>query len=156
MSNPGPGEGRDFVLNLHFMIKASELRIGNFIQCQKVPNGPFEAVKITGVHWDGADWIEWIADDGYRVGMHKPLGYTGIPLTPDILEKCGSIIPYKDNRIQIGELSFFVQSDDVGAWYLNLSESAYQEAITFYKIRHLHQLQNLFFALTGDELEVKL
>ena len=66
------------------------------------------------------------------------IGYLPIPLTPEILEKvrfAGTIFP--------AQLSI----SDSGKYYWgNINV----------ELKYLHQLQNLYFALTGEELEIKL
>ena len=68
-----------------------------------------------------------------------------LPLTPSLLEKCG----------------FAYQGDITGKYKrdnLTISVSPDMEAFALsgVKIHFLHQLQNLFYALTGNELEVTL
>jgi hypothetical protein len=65
-----------------------------------------------------------------------------IPLTPEILEKC-DWNDYKKFCIN----SYF-KIDEVGHLY-------YCGDFTGINIEHLHQLQNLYFALTGKELTFK-
>lgn len=85
-----------------------------------------------------------------------------IPLTPELLEKCG-----------FEKFPYDADDEDVEYWILKLPESG---QISYYKpgeffvsdthspdfygakvnITHLHQLQNLYFALTGEELQINL
>jgi hypothetical protein len=77
-----------------------------------------------------------------------------IPLTPEVLEKCGF---EKDISSQFGgylinicewEKIRIVHSKIIG-WHYPLN--GYQKPI----VNYLHQLQNLYFALTGEELIYK-
>lgn len=117
------------------MIKANELRIGNWVKFITVP------VQFTGMACYGEGM--W----NMRNKKLMPLfNYNGheyyqadwdslhpIPLTPEILEKCGLKEP-----------------SGTFAWKF----SPAGEVINV-KCKYLHQLQNLYFALTGEELEYK-
>jgi hypothetical protein len=109
------------------MINANELRIGNW-------------VKI-GHHQTTVFHI--IGDEDF---------FEPIPLTPEILEKCGfKEMPSKGFnkvvrvRLKTIELSVFLN----GNIYL---ERQGEDILLPLKYTHLHQLQNLYFALTGEEL----
>ena len=78
-----------------------------------------------------------------------------IPLTPEILEKAGFVtseeLSYKTvynlkgveiSLIKDKRILFDVDNGDF--------------VFGFTKIKYIHQLQNLYFALTGEELEVNL
>lgn len=105
------------------MIKASELRLGNWVSCEGKP---------------------------YQVNMNilqsftvSPVWMDPIPLTPEILEKCdfdewGFQIVRKDGYISIQANQYIMDEEN--------------EIAT---CEYLHQLQNLYFALTGEELEIK-
>ena len=109
------------------MIKANELRIGNWVF--NIYNNP---VKVTVID-DTVDWC-------------KP-----IPLTPEILEKCG--FDNDDN-------DFLKTIDDRSSLHINLEKKrtlieSYDGIVKLKNINYLHQLQNLVFALTGEELNFK-
>lgn len=67
---------------------------------------------------------------------------TPIQLTPEILEKCGFKNDFKVGR----------HADD---FVNDVYSVMYKHAIVT-KVKHLHQLQNLYYALTGEELTVEL
>jgi hypothetical protein len=116
------------------MIKANELRIGNWLYDQ----GYYQITKI-----DGDEDTE------------------PIPLTPEILDKCGFAkydkrnyplyAPiteryYRQNGVLIAEGfsgSYSLRDDIKGGSIYNC----------FFK--YLHELQNLHFAITGKELEIR-
>lgn len=107
------------------MIQETELRIGN--------------------------WVIWNEDETFmQIGPTSFLlpdeRFNPIPLTPEILEQCGiqnNKIPLRNgNWLVIPELKWVdIQKDE------NLTLRV--------RCEFLHQLQNLYFALTGTELEVK-
>lgn len=77
---------------------------------------------------------------------------TPIPLTEEILLKCGFSFPLgtdNGNYCQLGDLGFNLYNGKV----LRFN---YRFGNTKAEIKHLHQLQNLYFALTGTELNVDL
>lgn len=116
------------------MIKANELRIGNSVSSLGGPR------RID--YLDIRDFAE--------NRLIKP--FEPIPLTPDILEKCGAV---KEE----GEWQFKVA---IGALWISFRFNAshcYSGLGGIYlgdQIQYVHQLQNLKFALTGTELEVKI
>lgn len=123
-------------------MKANELRIGN--------------------------WYNWYADGKnyqYQVKAEDFVNeiienFDPIPLTEEILLKCGffkcedfdegGLIDYRyELHLFNGSISFTSNWNTEDCIYVNLNQCG---ADVFY----LHQLQNLYFALTGEELNVKL
>lgn len=125
------------------MINPNEVRPGNWV------------IKITGV--DARNQLFYafkaVAPDEYFytfVAVCYP-----IPLTPDVIGKCGF-------------------KHDFGDWYINQPEEGVEDGMPFLRFKHsdqswylwdtrlpaqplfLHQLQNLFYTLTHQELEVQL
>ncbi len=114
------------------MIQANELRIGNWVFDEDMPNGG----------GNGNMEIDTLVLSD--IGM---FGLRGIILTPQIMELCGFV--YKDcYRL---ENFWFTQYDytQIRFWI----NGNYGGII---HCEFLHQLQNLYFALTGKEIEVKL
>lgn len=120
-------------------IKASELRLGNWLGSRWVSTPErvdyFQVNSIRG----GEDW-----------SMIEP-----IPLTPEILEKAGF---GRDNDCTWAER--YILNKEVEANTIEKEGDGYAfyaSEWTFGKpFQHLHQLQNLFFALCGKELEIDL
>lgn len=128
-------------------MKASELRIGNLVKS-----------ALTGETLE-VDWlvIKHISN-GNMQSVYKPHEkvYLPIPLTAEILEKAG-FEKATDNRYG-GWLSLADKHGQrlrIREWehgFFHTPSSA-SEPIYLY---HLHQLQNLYFALTGEELNIEL
>lgn len=81
--------------------------------------------------------------------------YSGIPLTPEILEKSG--FELQPQRISIwikGRVKIWLGHNGAVAYlrHEDKDESYYIPN----PVQNLHQLQNLVFVLTGTELEIKL
>lgn len=117
------------------MIKARELRIGNAVN---VPHGMVFIDKFidNGVHFtDGC---------GGNFASLDP-----IPLTPEILERCGFFETSTDGEFIYNERGIIkININTIGLVSFNVGE------IIFSTVHYLHQLQNLYFALTGKELEI--
>ena len=143
------------------MMKANELRIGNIVTDVFYEHFKTE-IKVDSVNSKGIN-LE-ITDDGNwpELSQHfiTPVyGFEklhGIPLTPEILEKCGFLkcinaddaVLFKKQYFEIEYMEFASEQNN-GFYYDN--NTPYE-----LHIKSLHQLQNLYFALTGEELEINL
>ena len=118
------------------MIQANELRVGNALE-YFVEDSLAESEWILNIV--DADDIALACKDEYFNKYYRP-----IPLTPEILEKCGfrnyDLIKWDTDAMLI------IKNGD-GYLYL-----ANQRHVNIF---YLHQLQNLYFALTGEELTFK-
>lgn len=127
------------------MIEAKELRIGNYIIFDLRPD---KWIKVR---------IETI-EDCQRVTENSPYKYQGIPLTEEILLKCGAT-------------ELFTESKDRKAFLLNKSIQVelivLDNIVTatvifpmFYMrqpiVKYLHQLQNFTYDVEGEELNIEL
>jgi len=115
------------------MIKLSELRIGNWYEYDGEPT-------------------QWSFDDLRNLEFETSYIGEPIPLTPDWLDRAG-----------------FEEFDDDGGYelksdmaiqlhYAYLSDDGYDfifDTQFIVRIKFVHQLQNLYFALTGKELTFK-
>lgn len=89
-----------------------------------------------------------------------------IPLTEDILLKCGFECTHKNNKhYTINDPNGYKDSHKISIfpamneqWHIAFSDNlgGYKDYIPTTKIKYLHQLQNLYFALTQKELTVQL
>jgi hypothetical protein len=120
-------------------MKANQLRIGNLVQVNN------ETVEVLWFDHEGA--VCQTLDHKAQVDM--PI--EPIPLTEDILLKCGF---KRDNKYD-----FTLKVKDVGDFYTSSEWFHGNGYITFehfgIKLFYLHQLQNLYFALTEEELTIK-
>ena len=133
------------------MINPKELRIGNILQ-----NG-YRTVKVSSL-FKGHFKCETLEQCSLDTSVQ--LNYTGIPLTEEWLLKLG----FKDNGFGGFEISYNPSkyNDSIITYrigkssYSSIGWFLYEGAITIKsEIEHVHQLQNLYFALTGEELEIK-
>ncbi len=125
-------------------MKTSHLRIGNLVQFEN------EFHHIAAIQWDKT--IRLKCEDSthanyYRgtIGCYGMYSIDPIPLTEEWLLKFGFISnPYED-RYEKGLIH--VECDKTkGATYLWINNMPH--------IKHIHQLQNLYFAITGEELTI--
>ena len=123
------------------MINAKELRIGNLV---KVPG--YE-VAVDFINVDLGFPEKYLINDWYEEDLEP------IPLTEEWLLKFGFSVSDQPswNVYEIGE------------WFILLMEKrdtkiilgALADNIPDVEIKFVHQLQNLYFALTGAELPIK-
>ena len=141
------------------MILANELRVGKSII--EVSGKYIIPTCLKETHFT---WLVGTTKDGEKI--YNPfIPYTDdrvkpIPLTEDILLKCGAkYLGFIDEFEDIKEyclgngitIDWHVNLDECGVFYNNSCISYYDDN----NIK-LHQLQNLYFVLTGKELEVNL
>jgi hypothetical protein len=120
-------------------IKANDLRIGNLVR----NNLSGEILKACDVLCDGinTDKIE-----GLNYGFIEP-----IPLTEEWLLKFG--FEYRKEILFDGWYSKLINYNSIRIFKDENGFFKYYSSITY--IQHVHQLQNLYFALTGEELTIK-
>lgn len=146
------------------ILKASELRIGNLIQVGHGPRRYLGTIlTITQHHFD----ISYLDVSGFAppIPEDKIHGYAQIkhevaqpiPLTPEILEKAGFDGSHRGWTKDIGNpyhatwLQWYEEDKEV---FVSMQDDHYY--IPNATAQYLHQLQNLYFALTGTELQIEL
>jgi hypothetical protein len=124
-------------------MEATELRIGNLIIDKEFPSLTSTIEEI------GFNWITASYDDGQDVSCFEP-----IPLTENWLTKFGFNSKYKSVHthwnIKWFGLDQKADEDDEGN-RVELEEVFYYDYRL--EVKYVHQLQNLYFALTGEELK---
>jgi hypothetical protein len=119
------------------MLKANELRVGNFV-----------------LHKDYKNFIKFDEANWYRIGecIEFLEDFEPIPLTEDWLVKFFNITR-RNGNVWLFDFSenFTCMWDGERILIEEYSEGEYP----LNHIKHVHQLQNLYFALTGEELVCK-
>ena len=132
------------------MVNASELRLGNYILFKI--NGKISMVACDFTHFEQ---------------LHKgdPASFYPVMLKPELLQKCGFsenkdypllpqarefklVLPVIGNNNN--ELYGYVKNN--GECFVRATVNNNVASVNFFQ---LHQVQNLFFCLTGKELEIK-
>ena len=120
------------------MIKANELRIGNWV---RFINKTLQVFPGT------------IEDCQRANDTDSPFKYEPIPLTPEILERCGF---HKHNYAWVQE--DFTENNSrfyFSIWSIDDVSFKYNSAEVDLELNSSHQLQNLHYALYGRELQFK-
>ena len=156
-------------------MKVNELRIGNYIRQVKTHNG---------FDWDKIRTIAAINKEGYLSVNVLEVGEIGLTLSKLKIDKFVPIHLTEEWLVRLGfkligernEVVNDYESNEaifrkgeggqcmvkfVKEWY-GSTEDKPERYIQFYwyddsliSIQHVHQLQNLYFALTGEELTIK-
>ena len=105
----------------------------------------------------------WVLEEGVRLRQitalgiyHVEQGFVDvfpIPLTEDILLKCG----FEVSGESFIKACFSIEDVHNGdTWYLYMYDEDNECDVHVGIIKYLHQLQNLYFALTGSELNINM
>lgn len=134
------------------MIKPNELRIGDVAtKWVKTPNGIEHQVRAP---------YNLTIDD--LVECSKGLAiFKGVELTEEILLKCGFVEMNNNGQnhyknMSSPHLALFPDEDSNNSYLLFYYWGGQETNLTDSCITSLHQLQNIYFALTGEELNVEL
>jgi hypothetical protein len=120
-------------------MKANELRIGNLAACFNPNKQGMPHDLIVTISWKHLRNMTEEIDPNYP-------SYSGLELTEDLLNKFGA---YSINAIDgyCVRLDRFLIDKMYKTWKVSI------DTTTLCYIKYVHQLQNLYFALTGQELE---
>jgi hypothetical protein len=135
------------------MIKANDFRIGNYVYYKH----PTTDLLIHKIEW--LDFKEINEFPDIYNEYHKP-----IQLTEEILIKCGfvlygygstddefiSSVEFTGYRLNNFDICFVNDTNKSIRFVNNINEKVYCN------IKYLHQLQNLYFALTNEEITIQL
>jgi hypothetical protein len=129
------------------MIKARDLRIGNLVLYKNTPE------KISGI----VDVIHFgmcaiIGDDEPEIDLIDP-----IPLTEEWLIAAGLTCEVLSQEVKIlmTDPPFIVATKDLDFWKVSIAKGVFDFGQASSKIQYIHELQNLYFAVRGTELEFK-
>jgi len=140
-------------------MKVTELRIGNYA-FDSDRNDPYfyQIVRI-----ETKEYTEWNSGDKFNVigkiegseNGYYEMNPSPIPLTEEWLERFGFEKTYSELsycEYDLGKIGVEINSDKLTVSYNYGSDV---EWVNFNHIKHVHQLQNLYHALTGEELTIK-
>ena len=132
-------------------MKANELKIKNWVLENKNGNDCYAQVK--GITLVDAENTNCIIETKYQT---TPIEYISpIPLTEEILLKCGFKVTYRSEyTLRLTHIKYTRLG--VGWNLVNKHLSVRYGAEHFTHIKHLHSLQNIYWCLCGEELEINL
>lgn len=126
------------------MINANEL----FLNANYNHNGKWNYANHEGIFkWTDRDWFA-LGESTIMLENIK-----GIPITEDVFWQCNLGYTSTDERFNftgVNSVEYVIEQQD-DWWFIGINNTS---SIQFFawNIYHLHQLQNLYFALTGKEL----
>lgn len=129
------------------MIQENDLRVGNWVERTNIN---YAGAKVERFQIKVLDFI------------HSKT-YNPIPLTPEILEKCGFLVEksswfmkrYFTDCQEAAEVMIFQINSSSGRCCITDEDEGKPSYIGIGVIS-LHQLQNIYYSLTGTELEIQL
>jgi hypothetical protein len=136
-------------------MKAQELRLGNWVEIDT--DSGWKPLQVEQIRWQA------IASGFNVVHFDEPEKLRPIPLTPEILEAVGfenssGNTDYIALYLEVGGIDNIIicfHGDKGGILEYSLTCRG-ADLVPPFEIQHLHQLQNLYYALTGQELNIKL
>lgn len=156
-------------------VNPQDLRIGNYVYDDEGTTVKIESLRSKEFNdWNGGDDHQILFSKNGDLCWSSPV--FGIPLTPQLLEQCGFTNQIEEEIPEGAEfLCFFKDNIDIEL-RPGLLTGYEVEGITLYEdhveedgqlvsvgkyelksdIRCLHQLQNLYYALTDTELSINL
>lgn len=134
-------------------LKCTDLRIGNFLKYNN------KIVEVFGLR---PRYIEYYDEDEFLVG-DNPEYFDPIELTEEVLVKIGFDAMHSSRYLY--EKSIINKHNINDAVYitfhtinktLRIDFSKDLQILSLYDIQYIHQLQNAYYCLTGEELNIEL
>ena len=125
-------------------MKATELRIGNWVEIKDQVVKKYSQIE-------GVGNLQHVAGQLYSIEELEQIQLTDEWLVRFGFDKTYSELIYRE--YELNKVGVEMNSDIVTVSY-NYGNDV--EWVNFAHIKYVHQLQNLYHALTGEELELKL
>lgn len=130
-----------------------ELRIGNFVTWSD-DNDILSVLTITGITSPDTVWINWEWNDGTKDSTDSGIDdINPIPITPEWLERLG--FENLNGRYTVGTHKHPYDPDKISWDGKVVRYEVMRYSSVIYSVKYVHQIQNLFYALTGEELTTK-
>jgi hypothetical protein len=142
-------------------MKANELRIGNKFECMGMIQTVFELCDNTDRGRIKQAGYEYIIRCEENRNQYKPIEIKPILLTKDWLLKLGFEKKFPDETCNLFDMKLFkektVNGLNRGQGFMCLADFIEKEGWYLYlqtrvTLKYVHQLQNLYYTLTGEEL----
>lgn len=131
------------------MIHTNELMLGNWVEYATGLNGEKRSIPMYVKAIDEDEALLSFEGNEADLFIIEDKDLLGIPITEELLEKCGFRCDWKYNKIwELGCVLF--EFEDSRKWVL----CRWGQRIE--NIEFLHELQNAYFMLTKKHLDVKL
>ena len=126
------------------MENSKDLKAGNYV----LHRG--EIKPIWQVRYNAVDFlIGFDKNENPFYQSWKLVAIEPIQLSEEILLKCGFVENGDTSQFHLeGQIVSYNKLDGVHFWIMGTDKCI--------RVKHLHQLQNLYFALTGQELNIEL
>jgi len=129
------------------MLKPQDLRIGNLVICEdSMRNTSSHIIEVSEISkagiWFTNQWGEYVCEPYKRL--------FGIPLNDAWILKAGLV---GLNGIFIFANGCIIENT-IGGWSFFISGIGLPISVITDKIKYVHQLQNLFYSLSGEELAI--
>ncbi len=124
-------------------MKTTELRIGNYVT-EDYSNSVY---KIVNINSEGFEYVDMHHINFKAIGRYELKGLKPIPVTEQVLIDCG----FEKLNDSICKIAI---NNTIYLWYFGIMGYHDKSGGIVYlcDCKHLHQLQNLYFALTNQEL----
>lgn len=136
-------------------MKATDLRIGNLLMCKEISQYPIPVYNIWSDGIIHFDWESMEGQTGAPIDRCEP-----IPLTSEWLEKAGFKEEWKNSGFLVNRTSGWPISIRPITKKRFLSDEPVEQPtwrmLDHVYVFYVHQLQNLYYALTGTELTLSL
>lgn len=126
-------------------MRVEELRIGNLLRDK------FSKTELKVIELTEENIITYVIDRS-MFPLKDGWGIEPIPLTEEWLLKFG--FEAQEESFHLKDFSIELIGDD-GRWCAYIYDEYHAIECPLSLIKHVHQLQNLYFALTGEELTLK-
>lgn len=130
-----------------YRMEVNELRIGNLVEFKSMELYS----EIKGIFLHSCTQNDWRLETKSH-GLNALSNYKGIPLTEEWLIRAGFVVD--------GTMYFKLVIDEYSNLFFDLKHKTiaigveYECGGTDIEFKYVHQLQNLYFALTGKELTI--
>ena len=139
------------------MIQAHELMINNWVYHKSFPNELYKVRSVSADRIHPIELIEHCTDNTIYAVQCELDDLLPIPLTPEILFACG--FTTDENKVEygiglpIGEgADLFIEDEEHPS--MSCGIKSFPKNFNYFKdIKYLHQLQNLYHALTQSEIK---
>lgn len=141
-------------------MKANELRIGNWVMC--LFRGEYKPHSIKSIYFNDEEKLYFVElDNGFKCNVN---GISPIEITNELLEKLGFQLTDKpivktDLRLSphfVYRKSIENTHIDIDSVQLFILQIGTGNVANIRDVRHLHQIQNAYNLLIGEELNIEL